>query len=59
MPEGAYFYPPPSTIKEDYNELGKQSVEYLLEIIQNPQAPRHQRVLYPTLVERKSVRALR
>jgi LacI family transcriptional regulator len=59
MPEGAYFHPPLTTIREDYDELGKQSVEYLLEIIQNPEAPRHQRVLYPTLVERKSVRALR
>ncbi|MBP8972359.1 MAG: LacI family DNA-binding transcriptional regulator [Anaerolineae bacterium] len=59
IPEGAYFCPPLTTIREDYDELGKQSVEYLLEIIQNPEAPRHQRVLYPTLVERKSVRALR
>ena len=58
IPEGAFFHPPLTTIREDYDELGKQSVEYLLEIIQNPQAPRHQRVLYPTLVERKSVRAL-
>jgi DNA-binding LacI/PurR family transcriptional regulator len=58
IPEAAYFSPPLTTVREDYDALGKQCVDYLIEIIQDPDAPLHQRVLYPTFVERKSARSL-
>jgi LacI family transcriptional regulator len=58
IPEAAYFAPPLTTIRQDYEEIGKQSVEYLVDIINNPKMLPHQRVLQPVLIERKSTRRL-
>jgi DNA-binding LacI/PurR family transcriptional regulator len=54
IPEAAFFEPPLSTVRQDFLALGKQSVEYLVEMIRQPQPPLHQRVLYPTFIERSS-----
>jgi DNA-binding LacI/PurR family transcriptional regulator len=56
-PESAYFEPSLTTVRQDFLALGKQSVEYLIEQIKNPQTPIHQRVLYPTLIKRDSTQA--
>jgi DNA-binding LacI/PurR family transcriptional regulator len=58
IPEAAYFEPPLTTINQDFAAIGKQSVEYLVEILRNPETPQHQRVLYPRFVERASTRSL-
>lgn len=57
-PESAYYMPPLTTIKQDYDALGYQSVHYLVELINNRQTPTHQRVLMPQLIVRQSTRAL-
>ncbi len=50
--------PPLTTVRQDYDALGQQSVQYLVELINNPETPARQRVLTPRLVSRKSVRRL-
>lgn len=51
----ARFYEPPlTTVCQDFNALAKQSVEYLIEMIENKNTPVHQRVLYPELIVRES-----
>jgi LacI family transcriptional regulator len=54
IPEAAYFEPPLTTVQQDFGALGGQAVEYLIEILNNPETPLHQRVLYPRLVVRQS-----
>jgi LacI family transcriptional regulator len=57
-PEAAFFRPPLTTIRQDYEALGQQSVQYLIDIIHNPDTPVHQRVLAPRLIERQSTCAV-
>jgi DNA-binding LacI/PurR family transcriptional regulator len=59
VPEAAYFAPPLTTIRQDFEALGKQSVEYLVALIERGDTVLEQRVLYPELVERRSCIALR
>lgn len=54
IPESAYFAPPLTTIYQNFDALGEQSVEYLVSLMKNPETPIHQRVLYPELIVRKS-----
>lgn len=58
IPESAYYLPPLTTIRQDFEALGEQAVEYLVSLIKNPKTPIHQRVLYPELVVRKSTAAV-
>ncbi len=58
IPEAAYFEPPLTTVRQNFAALGEQSVEYLVTMIENPDTPLHQRVLYPQLVERQSTHRL-
>jgi LacI family transcriptional regulator len=53
-PEAPYYDPPLTTIRQDFPAMGKQSVEYLLQLIRDSETPMHQRVMYPTLVTRAS-----
>jgi LacI family transcriptional regulator len=57
-PEAAFFRPPLTTIRQDYEALGQQSIQYLIDIVNNPDVPVHQRVLVPQLIERQSTRAI-
>jgi DNA-binding LacI/PurR family transcriptional regulator len=54
IPEAAYFEPPLTTVRQDFAALGAQSVEYLVALLNYPDTPVHQRVLYPEFVERRS-----
>ena len=58
IPEAAYFDPPLTTIRQNFEALGQQSVEYLVELINHPDTPIQQRVITPVLVERQSTRSL-
>lgn len=58
VPEAAYFEPPLTTIRQNFAALGEQSVDYLTSLIEHPETPIHQRVLYPTLIARNSTRSL-
>lgn len=56
IPEAAYFAPPLTTVRQDFGALGKQSVEYLVSLINKPETAPHQRVLMPQLIVRESTR---
>jgi LacI family transcriptional regulator len=58
IPEAAYFEPPLTTVRQNFAALGEQSVQYLVDLIDHPDTPLHQRVLYPQLIERQSTRRL-
>jgi DNA-binding LacI/PurR family transcriptional regulator len=58
IPEAAYFEPPLTTVRQNFAALGEQSVQYLVDLIDHPETPLHQRVLYPQLIERQSTRRL-
>lgn len=58
MLEAAYFTPPLTTIRQDLDLLAQQSIEYLVSIIENPDTPVQQRVLYPELIVRKTTQAV-
>ena len=57
-PESAYYTPPLTTIRQDYDALGTESVHYHVELINNPSASTHQRVLMPQLIVPESTRRL-
>ncbi len=54
IPEAAYFAPALTTVQQDFRALGRQTVEYLISLINRPETPLHQRVLKPQLVVRNS-----
>jgi len=57
IPEAVCFEPPLTTVRQDFDSLGSQSVEYLVSLINDQNTPLQQRVLYPTLVVRQSTRS--
>ncbi len=54
VPEAAFYDPPLTTVRQDFQALGRQSVDYLTTLIDAPDTPPHQRVLYAQLVVRAS-----
>lgn len=59
IPEAVCFEPSLTTIRQDFDMLGSQSVEYLLDLMKRSDTPLQQRVLYPSLVERQSTRSIK
>lgn len=59
IPEATCFEPPLTTIRQDFDALGNQSVKYLLDLMTRPDTPLQQRVLHPCLVERQSTRTIK
>lgn len=58
IPEAAHFVPGLTTIRQDFELIGRLAVEFLVNMIENPGTPIHQRVLQPKLVVRGSTQAL-
>lgn len=54
IPEAVCFEPPLTTIRQDFDALGRQSVEYLVAMVNDPELPVQQRVLFPSLIVRQS-----
>lgn len=54
IPEAAFTNPPLTTVRQEFDQMGQQGVEYLIETIRNPGAPKGQRVIAPHLVLRQS-----
>jgi LacI family transcriptional regulator len=50
--------PPLTTIRQDFESLGKLALEYLVSLIEKPGTPLHQRVLYPELIIRQSTQKI-
>lgn len=55
IPEAAYFDPPLTTVRQDFERVGKHSVEYLLQLIAQPDTLRLQQVVSPEIIVRGSV----
>lgn len=58
-PEAAHIVPALTTVRQDFQLLGRLAVEYLIDSIDNPETPIHQRILHPELIIRESTRALK
>jgi len=60
IPESAYFYPSLTTISQDLQTLGEQSVQYIVEMIQarqgNQSVIAQSRFIQPTLIVRESTK---
>jgi len=54
IPEACCFEPPLTTVRQDFDSLGRQGITYLVERIEAPDTPVAQRVIYPELVVRAS-----
>lgn len=54
VPEAAFYNPPLTTVRQDFDVLGRESIEYLVALIEDSQIAVQQRVLYPELVIRQS-----
>lgn len=54
VPEAAFFSPPLTTIRQDFSELGRKGLAYLVELIQMPTALQEQQVIQPQLIVRES-----
>lgn len=50
----AYCDPPLTTVQQDFDALGAQSLQHLFSLMESPEAAPYQRVLYPKLIVRKS-----
>jgi DNA-binding LacI/PurR family transcriptional regulator len=57
VPEAAYFDPPLTTVRQDFEALALQCAEYLTTLMAAPNTPPHHRILSPTLVVRSSTAA--
>lgn len=54
IPESAYFQPPLTTVYQDFSALGRASVKYLVNLVENSTTPRMQQILQPALITRNS-----
>lgn len=54
LPESRWFAPPLTTIRQDFETLGRLGVAYLLERLNDPDTPHEQRLIPPQLVVRAS-----
>ena len=54
IPEAAYFSPPLTTVRRNLIQLGMASFEYLMQVMDDPDAPAEQRVLLPRVIYRES-----
>jgi DNA-binding LacI/PurR family transcriptional regulator len=59
IPEAGYFTPPLTTVRQDFDEVGRSSLGLLLEVIHGDGRRPARRVLTPTLVLRDSTAAQR
>jgi LacI family transcriptional regulator len=57
IPEAAFFNPPLTTVRQDFDQLGQLGIAFLLELIQNESTAPEQRCIPPQLIERASTAA--
>jgi DNA-binding LacI/PurR family transcriptional regulator len=58
IPEAGHFVPSLTTVRQDFDRMGRLATEFLVSIIEQPDTPIHQRVLQPKLIVRESTRTL-
>jgi LacI family transcriptional regulator len=49
-----FYEPPLTTIRQDYTAQSRQAIQYLISLIETPETPRYQQVIYPQLILRES-----
>lgn len=54
IPESMHFTPRLTTVRQDFQLLGRMAIEYVLRLINDPDLPPHQRILQPELIIRDS-----
>lgn len=54
MPDSQYYDPALTTVYQDFRELGRMGLDYLLDLINHPYNARGQLLIEPVLFERKS-----
>jgi DNA-binding LacI/PurR family transcriptional regulator len=54
IPEAAYFAPPLTTVRQDFDEMGSRSVRLLLQMLETGQAPPAPAAVQPQLILRES-----
>lgn len=57
-PETAYFEPPLTTVRQDFDALAQESVAYLASMVEDAHVSWEQRVLDPELIVRQSTRSV-
>lgn len=58
IPEAAYFTPPLTTVRQDFDLLGQQGIEYLLARLTDVDTPLRQRLIVPRFIRRSSTAPL-
>lgn len=58
IPEAAHFVPGLTTVKQDFQLIGRLAIEYIVSLVEKPNTLVHQRVLQPKLVIRGSTAPL-
>jgi DNA-binding LacI/PurR family transcriptional regulator len=56
IPEAAYYTPSLTTVRQDFIQLGILGFEYLMQLMDNPEATLEQRLITPELITRESTR---
>ena len=54
MPEAPYFTPPLTTIRQDFDEMGRRGLKLLLETMEDPDGPPRHLEVEPELIVRSS-----
>lgn len=57
VPESAFYLPPLTTVHQDFDDLGRQSIDLLMQYVETPSAPVRRRLLAPRLVVRATTAA--
>jgi DNA-binding LacI/PurR family transcriptional regulator len=55
VPEAAYFTPPLTTIRPDFDAVANETIDLLMDQVRSGQRLAERRILTPTLVQRASV----
>jgi DNA-binding LacI/PurR family transcriptional regulator len=58
IPEAAYFFPPLTTVRRNLIQLGMVGFEYLMQVMDDPEAPAQQQALLPRVMFRESTRSV-
>jgi LacI family transcriptional regulator len=57
--EISFTEPPLTTIRQDYEAISRQSIQYLISLIENPRTPHYQQMIYPQLITRQSTQSIK
>ena len=53
-PESPYYSPPLTTVRQEFHDMGMVGIEYLLQLLEDPETPIQQHMIMPTLITRQS-----